>query len=117
MIRSAAFALIVMTQFASAETCSDFEQTVYELIYQAQDFQKTDAFREYGWSRNGPTQGWLDRWKEIRDMDNDLHLQFMQKYGYVPGELYSVADAYRTGSYDSFYADIEKLFTQGPLCD
>lgn len=116
MIRIAAFIIAVSAQSVSA-ACTDFEREVYELIRDAQTFQTTDVFFQYGWSPNGPFGEWLDRWKVVRDQDKELHGQFLRKFDYVPGDLYSVADAHRTGSYDDFWAQIENKFLEGPVCN
>lgn len=116
VIRFLPLAFVATTSLASAQTCSEFEQTVYELIWDAQAFQHSEKFREYGFSKAGPSNGWLDRWTAVRDMDNSLHLDFLRKYNYVPGDLYSVATAYLFGSVDDFYRDLEEQFLKAPDC-
>ncbi|MGC1496504.1 MAG: hypothetical protein WA790_11910 [Sulfitobacter sp.] len=111
MIRVSLRILLPFLAFSTAvaaEPCTQFEKAVFELADQSEVFHNSSSFLEYGWSKAGPTNGWLDRWQAIRDEDNALHLDFLRKYGFVSGDLYSLANAYRRGTYDSYYANVER---------
>lgn len=99
-----------------AEDCSDFEIAVADLWRRAVAFQETVAFREFGFSKAGPTGGWLDDFKRLNGA-NDNSLRFLQTYGFAVGDIYMVADEYRTkGRLDDFFADLSASFVQLDRC-
>ena len=94
---------------AAAHACSDYERQVYKTAQAVEEFRETRQFRdEYGWSAAGPYNQWLNRIRELND-DKEKALDLLGSHGFVPMEIYSVADEFRTaGGLDSFYRGLDK---------
>jgi len=100
---------------AYSAVCTPFEAAVFKLVDEAQAFQHTKSFKEYGWSSAGPTNNWLPRFQETRNQEKGL--QFMRDYGFLLAEAYQVADEYRTtGFLDDFYKEIEANIQNSTRC-
>lgn len=101
--------------------CTEYERKVFAMVDRARMFQRSDQFREYGWSRvkKGPTNGWLDDFKKLRDAtSNEDALAFLHKHDFSLANVYQVANAYRTdGHLDSFYQDLSDAIDNAQRCD
>lgn len=110
------FCLLPFTIMAAANKCSQYEKDVFKLVDEATSFQNTNAFAKYGWSKAGPTNGWLSRFQAIQDNNEDL--DFYRKYNFFIADVYQVADEYRTeGSLDAFFQETEGFIKTAPRCD
>ncbi|MGB5865469.1 MAG: hypothetical protein WBG95_14365 [Sulfitobacter sp.] len=104
---------------ANAKQCTTYEAQVFHLVEQAEFFQNGTAFRDYGWSSAGPTNGWLDRFKDLRDIEDEGEdLQFFRDHGFSLANVYQVADEYRTSGFlDSFYQEMEISIQNAEPCN
>lgn len=95
--------------YANAQSCNDYEVLVSKMIREARGFQRTDRFRELGWSASGPTNNWLDRFRAMRDNKNELKLLIAHNFSLA--DVYIIADEYRTkGRLDNYQKEIENSF-------
>lgn len=117
-VTSVACTIMLFPTAGNAEECSNYEAQVFRLVEQVGYFQTGMAFQKYGWSSAGPTNGWLDQFKEVRDSEeNSEGLQFLRDYGFSLAHVYQVADEYRTTGYlDSFYQDMESSIQKAKPC-
>ncbi|GLR49742.1 hypothetical protein KYK30_14360 [Shinella yambaruensis] len=103
---ASAFLLVGMT--ASAAACTAYEREVYEVAKAVESFRETAHFSEYGWSSKAPYSKWLSRIRQLSD-DEEQARKLMISHGFIPMEIYSVADEFRTaGGLDGFYKDRDK---------
>lgn len=111
-------AFLAPATLAAQEACSEFEAQVFTLVDQAGHFQKSDRFAEYGWSKAGPTNGWLTRFQELRDATSrETNLEFFRTYDFFLTDAYQVANAYRTdGQLDAFYQESEDRMLNANRC-
>lgn len=118
-ITAAGCALALLPMAASAKQCSTYEAQVFQLVEQAGYFQIGSAFKEYGWSSAGPTNGWLDRFKDLRDSEEEGEgVQFLRDHGFFLVNVYQVADEYRTSGFlDSFYQELEMSIQNAEPCN
>jgi hypothetical protein len=117
-ITAAGCALAFLPMIASAKQCTTYEAQVFQLVEQVGYFQDGSAFKEYGWSSAGPTNGWLDRFKDLRDSEEEGEgLQFLREHGFFLVNVYQVADEYRiSGFLDSFYQEMETSIQRAEPC-
>lgn len=113
------FLFVISFASPAAAKCTVYEAAVFSLIEEAQAFQKSPRFRELGWSPAGPANGWLDRMRALQTEENkQKNFQFFAKYGFGIGEVYQVADEYRTaGTLDTFYRQIEDEIKNVEPCE
>ncbi|WP_143598911.1 hypothetical protein [Pseudothioclava arenosa] len=110
----ACFVLLAMPSLAGE--CSSYEASVASLWRRAESFQQGAAFREFGFSPAGPTDGWINEFRRLRDFEEEARA-FSQKYGFAVADIYMVADSYRTdGVLDAYFADLRKEFFQLDTC-
>lgn len=99
-----------------ANNCNELELSVAALVKEAQNFQRSQQFQQVGFSRNGPFASWHAQALSLRGHPDTN--QFFHDHGYVPIEVFSVVDEYRTRGYlDAFYQETEDLMLAGPHCD
>ncbi|GAA4178860.1 hypothetical protein [Shinella granuli] len=107
-IIGAAAATLLVGMTASAAACTTYEREVYDVAKAVESFRETAHFSEYGWSAKAPYNKWLNRVRELSD-DEENARKLMTSHGFIPMEIYSVADEYRTaGGLDNFYKDRDK---------
>jgi hypothetical protein len=100
-----ASAILLAGMTASATACTAYEREVYNVVKAVESFRETVHFSEYGWSTKAPYTKWLNRVRELSD-DKENARKLMISHGFIPMEIYSVADEFRTnGALDSFYKD------------
>lgn len=99
---------------ADASTCTPYEREVRDLAISAQKFQRTERFREYGFSAKGQ-RAWLTALQELSDQPEAK--DFARKHQFVVMDIYSVADEYRTeGSLDDFFKEKEVQIRKMASC-
>ncbi|WP_281932374.1 hypothetical protein [Roseibium album] len=112
--------LVFSLMFASvaAAECTDYEISVFSMTEEAKSFQRSQGFRDLGWSSAGPTNGWLDRMYVHKGGENlRNNSEFSIKYGFSIGDVYQIADEYRTeGKLDSFFQEIENVINAVEPC-
>lgn len=110
-------AFVVVATGANAASCeSDFEREVFELRDLAADFQDGNTFREYGFGTGGPFNGWLVRFKALRDQPNETHIGFLRKHGFTVSDVYNVAFESIKGR-DEWYEDINREIQSAERCE
>ncbi len=107
-----------LTHSAQAAGCSAYEVAVFNLADEARTFQHSASFRELGWSKAGPSGGWLMRFEATRAAaDRVTALNFWQTYGFSLTDVYQVANQLRTvGQLDAFYQNIETAIQRAERC-
>jgi len=116
LILVAALTILTTSSALAAKKCTPFETQAFKLIDEAGHLSKNPRFIEYGWSANGPANGWIDRWHKIRD-NKLLAENFTADYGPILIWAFQVTDEYRTaGQLDSFWSENESFIQNVKRC-
>ncbi|SMQ65790.1 hypothetical protein SAMN06295905_1317 [Devosia lucknowensis] len=99
-------ALIIGTSPAIA--CTSYEQEVFNVAMAVEGFRKsTDFTQDYGWAPGGPYGQWLSKIRQLSEDEVNAR-GLLIAHGFVPMDIYMVADEFRTaGKLDSYFTQVD----------
>jgi hypothetical protein len=105
---SAAAAVALLSSQSFARPCTPYERGVHDAAKAVKGFRGSDEFADFGWAIAGPFNRWLKTIQSLQD-DSEHARQLLGDYGFVPADIYNVANQYRDKGYlDEFYKDTER---------